>query len=250
MRERKRGFQGSTDEITLTWNFWQKIVLSSDSISSTHRFLQISRVRLTRRVRVTRNSRRPEQGNALIRKKKRSAESREQSASWTLTIVDKILLSWSEIVGIGWSIDPRSRSSAISSILDANDRIVERFHLEWLCDSLRPVKTSPRSSIYIRCPKESERFLERSELKKKKKKTYSFHNDGSRENFRQSLFRIPEYSRSWEWLNIRAHWLLFRSSLRIIEVLPRTTSRLWSRTVLLRLRWPSSKENIESRANI
>lgn len=170
MRERKRGFQGSTDEITLTWNFWQKIVLSSDSISSTHRFLQISRVRLTRRVRVTRNSRRPEQGNALIRKKKRSAESREQSASWTLTIVDKILLSWSEIVGIGWSIDPRSRSSAISSILDANDRIVERFHLEWLCDSLRPVKTSPRSSIYIRCPKESERFLERSELKKKKKK--------------------------------------------------------------------------------
>lgn len=86
--------------------------------------------------------------------------------------------------------------------------------------------------------KESERFLreEGSELKKRKKKAYSFRDDGSRENFRQSLFRIPEYSRSWEWLNIRAHWLLFRSSSRIIEVLPRTTSRLWSRTVLLRLR--------------
>lgn len=221
------------------WNhanlkFWQKIILSSDSISSTHRFLQISRVRLTRRVRVTRNSRRPEQGNALIRKKKRSAESREQSASWTLTIVDKILLSWSEIVGFGWSIDLRSRSSAISSILDANDRSSNDF----TSDDYVILFDEDESTEFDLYPmsKESERFLreQRSELKKKKK-TYSFHDDGSRENFRQSLFRIPEYSRSWEWLNIRAHWLLFRSSSRIIEVLPRTTSRLRSRSPAITL---------------
>lgn len=221
------------------WNhanlkFWQKIILSSDSISSTHRFLQISRVRLTRRVHVTRNSRRPEQGNALIRKKKRSAESREQSSSWTLTIVDKILLSWSEIVGFGWSIDLRSRSSAISSILDANDRSSNDF----TSDDYVILFDEDESTEFDLYPmsKESERFLreQRSELKKKKK-TYSFHDDGSRENFRQSLFRIPEYSRSWEWLNIRAHWLLFRSSSRIIEVLPRTTSRLRSRSPAITL---------------
>lgn len=173
MRERKRGFQGSTDEIT--WNnlkFWQKIILSSDSISSTHRFLQISRVRLTRRVRVTRNSRRPEQGNALIRKKKRSAESREQSASWTLTIVDKILLSWSEIVGFGWSIDLRSRSSAISSILDANDRSSNDF----TSDDYVILFDEDESTEFDLYPmsKESERFLreQRSELKKKKKNLF------------------------------------------------------------------------------
>lgn len=156
------------------WNhanlkFWQKIILSSDSISSTHRFLQISRVRLTRRVRVTRNSRRPEQGNALIRKKKRSAESREQSASWTLTIVDKILLSWSEIVGFGWSIDLRSRSSAISSILDANDRSSNDF----TSDDYVILFDEDESTEFDLYPmsKESERFLreQRSELKKKKK---------------------------------------------------------------------------------
>lgn len=155
------------------WNhanlkFWQKIILSSDSISSTHRFLQISRVRLTRRVHVTRNSRRPEQGNALIRKKKRSAESREQSSSWTLTIVDKILLSWSEIVGFGWSIDLRSRSSAISSILDANDRSSNDF----TSDDYVILFDEDESTEFDLYPmsKESERFLreQRSELKKKK----------------------------------------------------------------------------------